>query len=97
MRKTIVLFVLLATALSLAGSAFASGSGSAKAAYDGPSAKVQSVVKGTKQSGVNSVKGAVASAKPNTLPFTGLDLGVILGGGLVLLTMGASLRRLSRK
>jgi hypothetical protein len=30
------------------------------------------------------------------LPFTGLDLGLLIGGGLLLLAVGAGLRRLGR-
>ena len=33
----------------------------------------------------------------STLPFTGLDLGFLAGAGLVLVVMGASLRRITRK
>jgi len=32
-----------------------------------------------------------------TLPFTGLDLGLIIGGGILLLLLGAGLRRLTRE
>jgi hypothetical protein len=31
------------------------------------------------------------------LPFTGLDLGLLIGGGLLLLAVGAGLRRLGRE
>jgi hypothetical protein len=35
--------------------------------------------------------------KPGRLPFTGLDLGLLAGGGVVLLLVGGSLWRLSRE
>jgi hypothetical protein len=38
--------------------------------------------------------GAVAGAR--TLPFTGLDIGLMVAGGLVLLALGAGMRRLAR-
>jgi len=43
------------------------------------------------QSEVESGGGAGGS-----LPFTGLDLGLLIGGGLVLLAVGFGLRRLAR-
>ena len=36
-----------------------------------------------------------ARDKPGRLPFTGLDLGLLVGGGMVLLLVGGSLWRLS--
>ena len=38
-----------------------------------------------------------AREKPGRLPFTGLDLGLLAGGGVVLLLVGGSLWRLSRE
>jgi hypothetical protein len=38
---------------------------------------------------------ASASGSGGSLPFTGLDLALMLGGGLVLVAVGASLARLS--
>ena len=38
-----------------------------------------------------------ARAKPGRLPFTGLDLGLLAGGGMVLLLVGGSLWRLGRE
>lgn len=35
--------------------------------------------------------------QPGRLPFTGLDLGLLAGGGVVLLLVGGSLWRLSRE
>ena len=92
MSRALLVMVVVATALMLAGGALASGSGSAKTVYGNVSGKVQSVVKGAKAS-------VAATAKPRsgTLPFTGLDLGVMVGTGLILLTMGVGLRRLGRK
>ena len=41
---------------------------------------------------------AASSTKPGAqLPFTGLDLGLVVGAGLVLIALGFSLRRLTRK
>ena len=38
-----------------------------------------------------------AQVKPGRLPFTGLDLGLLAGGGVVLLLVGGSLWRLGRE
>jgi hypothetical protein len=41
---------------------------------------------------------AASATKPGTqLPFTGLDLGLVVGAGFVLIALGFSLRRLTRK
>lgn len=38
-----------------------------------------------------------AIAEPRSLPFTGFDVGLLLGGGAALLFVGGSLRRLTRE
>lgn len=45
----------------------------------------------------SGVAGAATSKPATQLPFTGLDLGLFVAGGLILLAMGFGLRRLSRK
>jgi hypothetical protein len=41
---------------------------------------------------------AASAAKPGAqLPFTGLDLGLVVGAGFLLIVLGFSLRRLTRK
>jgi hypothetical protein len=43
-------------------------------------------------------KTAASPTKPGAaLPFTGLDLGLVVGAGFVLIALGFSLRRLTRK
>jgi hypothetical protein len=56
---------------------------------------------GQNQGGLESAvksKGAVAAAPvtQSTLPFTGLDLALLVAGGLGLLVLGAGFRRLAR-
>ena len=97
--RTRVVTVVLALGLVFAAQGLAAGNSSSHTVYGSPPAKVHSVVDstkshGTKASGLASAKGAKAGS---TLPFTGLDLGVILGAGLVLVGTGFSLRRLTRK
>jgi hypothetical protein len=50
---------------------------------------------GETQSGVGS-GGTLGAASQGTLPFTGLDLALLVAGGLVLLMVGAGVRRLTR-
>jgi hypothetical protein len=92
MRIRVVL-VAVALGLLFGAQAFAAaGNTSSTAVYQHSAGKVQSVI--------HASQGAVASAsaaKPGTLPFTGLDLGVVLGAGLILVATGFSLRRLTRK
>jgi len=45
---------------------------------------------------VTKVQGAVASVKGKTLPFTGMDLGVLVVAGVGLLGLGLGLRRFGR-
>ena len=91
MRKVFVGMATLVVALAIVGGALASGNGASKGVYGTPPGKVQAVVKGA-----HATLGSKAKSG-GSLPFTGLDLGVMVGAGLVLLTIGVSLRRLSRK
>jgi hypothetical protein len=45
----------------------------------------------------NEVQGAQAGNTLGSLPFTGLDLSLIAGGGLLLLISGATIRRLAKR
>jgi hypothetical protein len=48
--------------------------------------------------GYGGVQGGIQSDVEGggSLPFTGLDLGLLIGGGLLLLALGFGLRRLAR-
>lgn len=92
MRRSVLGFVLV-LAVVFAAPAFATGNGPSKTVYPSTGAKVQGVVtKGTKASA--HVKGAKASG---TLPFTGFDLGLMVGAGMLLVGTGLSLRLLTRE
>jgi len=47
------------------------------------------------QGAAGGVQGSVSGG--GALPFTGLDLGLLVGGGMVLLVVGGLLRRLARE
>jgi hypothetical protein len=97
MRAMIVMIAVVLTAV-FASSALGAGNSSAKAAYGKKGSSVQAVLsaKTTKAAPKKVVVKHVA-AKTATLPFTGLDLGFVAGAGVVLLGMGFSLRRVTRK
>ena len=100
MRATLAVIAVVLTAV-FASSALAAGNSSAKAAYGKKGSSVQAVLaaKATKPVKKKAVKTApkVVAAKTATLPFTGLDLGLIAGACVVLVGMGLSLRRVTRK
>jgi hypothetical protein len=84
---TAVLAALVLGALLVAGSALAGGTpGGYQQSGNG--------VEGTVQKGATS---GTPSKTVGTLPFTGLDLGLFAGGALMLVFVGASLRRVARR
>lgn len=71
--------------LAFAPSAFAQD-GSAGATYAGPGGNTQQQVSAGEEGGPTADKG-------DGLPFTGLDLALAIGGGLVLLATGVAISR----
>jgi hypothetical protein len=92
-RSLIVALVLAVAALTASSAAYATGS--AQHLYSGRGGNVQADVQGgAKDPG--GTQGTAASGKtPGGLPFTGLDLTLMLGGGLVLVASGVALSRLA--
>jgi hypothetical protein len=78
-----VLSAVVFGALMTAGGAFAAEAAKPPA-YQGNAGNVQEQVKG-------------AANTLGSLPFTGLDLALIVGGGLLLLIAGVALRRVSAR
>jgi len=74
--------VVVPCALALAPAAFAAGS--VKAGYGGGA-------------GVQDEVQAAGVAAGGSLPFTGLDLALLVAGGLILLVMGMFLRRAAKR
>jgi hypothetical protein len=97
MRGTIALLAVV-VACVFASSALA-GNSSTKTTYDTKGATVQKTIGKAKPK--HQSKPAVSTAPKvvhtGTLPFTGLDLGFIVAGGLLLVAVGASLRRVTRQ
>jgi hypothetical protein len=88
-RSLIVALVVTASALVLSSAAYAAGS--AQQTYGGKGGNVQAQIQGgAKDPGT----GTAAASKPAGLAFTGLDLTLMLGGGLVLMASGMALSRL---
>jgi hypothetical protein len=93
-RSLIVALVVTVAALTASTGAFASGS--AQQTYGGNGGNVQANIQGGAKDPQGTQGTAAASAKtPGGLPFTGLDLALMLGGGLVLIASGATLGRVA--
>jgi|SRR5690242_12797570 hypothetical protein len=99
--RSALLTATIALAIVFAPSALAAGNGPTKSVYDHKAKQVQKVV-----AAVITKKQPTAKPKPaptkvvvtkQTLPFTGLDLTFLAGAGIVLVAMGVSLRRITRK
>jgi len=84
--KKFVVAAFFALLIVVPAAGAASGSGATTTQYGG-------------QSGVQGTLGesATAPSTSGTLPFTGVDLGVIVLAGIVLVVMGVSLRRFARR
>ena len=79
------LMVLMCAVLLLAPSALAAG-GAAGSGYGGSAGSVQ-----------NQVGDGNAAGASGSLPFTGLDLALLVAGGATLLFVGAGMRRAARR
>ena len=100
--KTALLTAVVALAIVFAPSALAAGNGPTKSVYDHKAKQTQKVVavvvtKPKPPSTPPSTAAPTTVVTKTTLPFTGLDLSFLAGAGAVLVAMGFSLRRLTRK
>jgi hypothetical protein len=94
--RATVLAVVAVLAAVLAASAYAGGNSSTSATYGSRGTKIQrSVSKHTPTKRTTTPH--IVPTGGGMLPFTGLDLAFIAGGGVLLVVMGVSLRRLTRK
>ena len=100
MTRCVALLAALTVALAIATApAFAQTSGSG---YSSPAGEIQADVSNPNDTTPASNNGAPASATATkaasggSLPFTGLDVGFLLGAGVALLLVGGTLSRLTR-
>ena len=89
MKKALALLATGLTSLVLVASALAGGS--LVATYGGNATAPQ-----VKVSSAQGQKSATAKASSGTLPFTGMDVGIVVAGGALLLAAGFALRRGAR-
>jgi hypothetical protein len=91
LRKMTLLVAVCVVAMMAAGPAFAQDEG-----YLTGGENVAGNVQGQDQGGAGTA-GTVSSGGGSALPFTGLDIALILGVGGVLLAVGLGTRRLTRQ
>jgi hypothetical protein len=90
--KTITLLVtVVALTLAITSSAFAQASSEA---YSDTGGQVQSQIQDD-SAGTVATGGGDSGDSGGSLPFTGLDLSLIAGGGVILLAAGIAMRRLT--
>jgi hypothetical protein len=93
MKAIISTFVVLVLALALASTAVAQTS--SQDGYSDDAGQVQSQVQGG-QEGASAPTGNAQAQEEGGLPFTGLDLGLLVGAGCALVVVGFGMRRLAR-
>ena len=89
-RTTFTRIAILAVLSVLAIAPSAIAQNSSATTYGGPGGDVESLV----DSGANAETGGATADGASGLPFTGLDLSLAVGGGLILLLTGLGLSRL---
>jgi hypothetical protein len=92
MKAIATTFLALVLALALATTAFAQSSGNG---YNDDAGQVQSQVQGG-QEGAAAPTGNAQAQDQGGLPFTGLDIGLLVGAGCALVAVGFGMRRLAR-
>ena len=91
-RFAVLVTVVALGAFAFGGTALAQTPGGYKGAGTGAQQKVQSGVKNQAQNQQQPAARTIGS-----LPFTGLDLAVAVGGGLLLVVAGTALRRSNKR
>jgi hypothetical protein len=92
MKAYISTFVALVVVLVLASAAIAQP---AQDGYNDQAGQVQSQVQGG-QEGAAAPTGNAQAQEQSGLPFTGLDIGLLVGAGAALVAAGFGMRRLAR-
>jgi hypothetical protein len=99
MRLKTMLTALTVGAALAAGAPAAFAQSPSEEGYGEPAGAVQTQLNGSGPAAKTETAGAAATtqnAKTSGLPFTGLDVALIVGAGGVLLLLGFGMRRLSR-
>ena len=96
MKRLLTLIIGLTLALSLLGGTVASASSTCQA-YNTQTCQNGTSTTVTTTPTDSETPTATATATSSTLPFTGLDIGVLLVGGVALLGAGLVVRRISRR
>jgi hypothetical protein len=92
----VLIGLMVIFAVVFAASALGAGNTPSNDVYQSAGPKTQQAVNTPPASG--TLGASKESSKPGSeLPFTGLDLTFVVGAGVVLVAMGFSLRRLTRK
>jgi hypothetical protein len=92
-RSLIVALVVTVAALTASSGAYAAGS--AQHTYSGSGGNVQAEIQGGAKEPQGTQRTAASATTPAGLPFTGLDLTLMLGGGMVLIASGMAMGRLA--
>jgi hypothetical protein len=95
-RRILHTFVAAMAVLALALPATALGQ-TGQSGYTGPEGDIQEQIAGTGGGPGGGPTDADVSGDGSALPFTGLDVALLVGGGALLLTAGLGMRRLARR
>jgi hypothetical protein len=98
-QQTLIAAVAL-VALAAPATALGQTGQAAQDNYNGPEAQIQEAIAQTGGGGgpgEGPTEGGDGADEGSALPFTGLDLALLLGGGGLLLTAGFGMRRLARR
>ena len=82
--------------IALLAAAPAYGQSSAQSGYSQPAGSVQQTLGGNGGNAHTTSVAAKTESNNNKLPFTGLDIALVVAAGGVLLAMGFGIRRISR-
>jgi hypothetical protein len=94
MKRLALLMAVVAVALAIAAPAYAQNAVSDT--YAGKGGGIVGTVEGGKGPTASTPQQVVSSNESGSLPFTGLDIGLLAAGGVLLVGMGVVLRRFAR-
>ena len=95
MSRLTAIFVVLTVVLASAASPAGAKSSPSQQAYSTPAGEVQADVNGGADGQADAARRTRGAAASSHLPFSGLDVGLLVGVGLGLVLVGAGLSRLT--